>query len=114
MIGRNNSDLATLAVAKCLVGTFLVKILEAIAILYTVEEIVFRCFHHVELESDCQRVINILSSSVSTFSEMGKLAREIKEKYFNHIFLFRYVSKAANRMSHNLAHYTIFISYSKN
>ena len=64
LIGRNSSGLVVFTVAKHLEGTFSAKISEAIVILCAVEETISQGLHHVELESDCQRVVNLLSSSV--------------------------------------------------
>ena len=114
MIGRNNSGLATFTVAKQFEGTFSAKISEAMAILCAVEEAISRGLHHVELESDCQRVINMLSSSVAAANELGKIVRKIKDKCFSYNFVFRYVPRAANRVAYNLAHYALSISLQEN
>lgn len=58
--------------AKRLEGTFSAKISKAIAIFCAVEEAVSQGLHHVELENDFQKVINMLSSSVAAVNELEK------------------------------------------
>ena len=56
-------------------------------------------------------MITLLSSIVSAFNELEKNAREIKEKYFNHNFVFQYVPRAANKVGHNLISELCFIYF---
>lgn len=53
-----------------------------------------RGLRHVDIE---MIVINLLSSNVSAFDELGKIISDIKSKCVSHDFVFCFVPRSANK-----------------
>lgn len=78
MVCRDYNGDILLAKVKNYVGSFTAKLSEAFGILLAVKDALAPGFSRVKLESDSQKVINLIKSEDRYLFELGKIVEEIK------------------------------------
>ncbi|KAL8089987.1 hypothetical protein AgCh_039448 [Apium graveolens] len=101
------------AMSKCSLGKSSPELAESVGIREALSWLKRSSVSNGIVESDCLQVIQLIRSSFSSYSYLGKVmddCRHLLEDLRSHNVLIRFVKRSANRVAHYLARYSCSIA----
>lgn len=112
-IARDHSGLLMQALSKCSLGKVTPELAEAMGIREALSWIKNNAMSNVIVESDCLQVIQLIRSSFSSYSYLGRVVeecRQLMEEVRNQNVVVHFVKRSANSVAHYVARYSCVIT----
>ncbi|KAF7821986.1 putative ribonuclease H-like domain, reverse transcriptase zinc-binding domain-containing protein [Senna tora] len=109
---RNDDGRCLMAMSKKVKTGATIEYVEALAVLEGMKQAQLMCCNRIIIESDAQRVVNLLNKGNIDISYLGLVIEEILElkSHFSSIS-FNWVKREANMVAHTLAHSVVNFPY---